>query len=478
MDVRAAIAWLGILTLLGCANAHAPVDPAQRALFDQVMDASCARSLACARDAWVSGTLCDARGDYARDLELGRLHVDAVLAHRCVEAMQALGPCVARQPNVGWLWDDFPPPMEAWDARAADALCEAALLTTGESGAPPYRAPCGDTLCASGAICVTDASCTRRCVTLASAGEPCGIGCLGTLRCDGGVCVPRLTDADCIASGMGHLAARDGTCLPDVAALGAACDPDRDFCIAGAVCAPTERRCVALPSPGEPCIDGTTCDHEEDCTSGVCTTAAPPRCDCDAGRYCGASGTCSSDAQGASCRVHWVGAMWVDACPSGFSCAHGQCRRTAAIGEPCDEASLCVEGATCAAGRCTRVAGPGECPARPCPFDYACRDGTCRLDVPLLGDPCDVHACNNLTVCVDGICARPPPLALGAPCDYDDQCAADAECGADRVCARFAPVARGGTCRHFFDAFAASGSDCAPGLTCRLVEGGGERCCP
>lgn len=193
---------------------------------------------------------------------------------------------------------------------------------------------------------------------------------------------------------------------------------------------------------------GGPCALDADCREGVCLTEAQSGTpggfcllDCAADADCGPDTVCSAPVGGSCtfacaddshCRADWI--CGANGCEPG--CALIGCLE----GESCDPADgRCVEGCLPACGpdevcspsaRCVAAdgscAGPDDCDLRD-----ACRDGACVRQV------CDVLAndCGPGEVCrgadvtrADGTCVAAGPVAPGASCETDFDCAQPGDC--------------------------------------------------
>jgi hypothetical protein len=182
---------------------------------------------------------------------------------------------------------------------------------------------------------------------------------------------------------------------------------------------------VAACGPGSSSPGGWPYQCEAPRTSGqACVFSAG----CAAGLYCGAGGTCTSQAKaGQPC-------LGSDQCAAGYACtvnldqdgdcyqsicdSHGACQLGAKAVDKCPIAGgvqqTCAKGETCVL---TGSSKPGVCVARPT-SGQSCKD----LDLP---NPCAA----GLVCSAGGLCIAPP--AAGQPCGRETECAAGLVCVAD-----------------------------------------------
>jgi hypothetical protein len=165
--------------------------------------------------------------------------------------------------------------------------------------------------------------------------------------------------------------------------------------------------------------DGSSCEWDDDCASGLCETPAGAPREIHSG-LCAAEGT---HADGEPCAVP-------RSCASGYCTAGvarvGRCAPLIALGEDCAWAWACDDGwcggeaslpiQTCEddALRCT---GAADCPGSAC---VTVAGGVC-LPFLAIGDVCRVDYVCASKRCVDGTCAA--GLALDAACSSDQECA-------------------------------------------------------
>lgn len=283
-------------------------------------------------------------------------------------------------------------------------------------------------------------------------------------------------------------------------AVGAACDADR-LCVTGSTCiapampAGAEGRCVADGSAGGACrpaaASGSRCDTGLACSSAErCITSVA------AGGTCDPSGATNACVVGTSCRAP-LGTT------TGFRCAadgasSGACRLAdprCDTGLGCSDLQQCVPvvaaggacGAmpsvdVCAAGSSCQTVGTGRLCVRDGAANGLCRAGDPTCDTGLgcarpvgrspvclmsvaVGAACDLTSATN--VCVTGSsCQGSPGLArcvtdgvMGGQCRAGMGCDAGLGCNAANLCVT--GIAVGGTCDP-----AASGSVCVSGSVC------------
>ncbi len=317
----------------------------------------------------------------------------------------------------------------------------------------------GDIQCASG-YCDHDMSPTAGlglCDSGGNVGDPCVERCRAGNYCDDGTCAEQLaagtacTDSrQCRSFGC-----NDGLCgSPD----GGFCEEDAD------------------------CIGG-------DCARGVCGGPADGSCsddaDCGDGEVClWSSDSCGApQPDGSSCQRD-------EECVSGLCNGDDQCASPAAIGDPCRSFSNdCGFAAYCADGVCAELADPGEaCEGiQSCKLPFLCQDGRCRLpdltcEPASAGEQCALfRVCDDESWCdlVGGIVCRPrfergeectPSLVPGIQvCAVGSQCLA----GDDGVSRCLAQGAEGEPCG---EAGCVDGTYCEGG-TC-VAGAVGQECDP
>jgi len=198
---------------------------------------------------------------------------------------------------------------------------------------------------------------------------------------------------------------RCGRCMVRVA-LGQSCDTDTR-CTMGARC--ILGQCATPRAVGESCTEDEQCLFRR-CEAGACARSeyAPRLYGEVFGQPCeGGSGYCGS------------------AVP--LTCVEGSCQPLSDEGEPCVPNVTylsCRTGQLCIDGRCVTV-GCSLDLYEPCVG--GCTTGECieGICVPLgsrVGDACQLF-CTNSLVCVDHLCDARPDSGLGAPCDFDRDCA-------------------------------------------------------
>ncbi|HEY1087628.1 MAG TPA: hypothetical protein VGE37_08035, partial [Archangium sp.] len=232
----------------------------------------------------------------------------------------------------------FPPD---YPAAVVQPFSDCRLQTGLLAGAVPVGETCDQPVeCAAGTFCVKPSGvCRGTCVAYSQLDEPCGIGCVDGLRCDGLKCTYLKT--------VDELCDSSAECEPELICLGR-CRPRRklsescrtDFerlspCEPGLACDVTpfvqnaEGKCVV---PGDLFAD---CRFHWSCRPGlVCA-------DRDWSTFPGASpppGNCRlPDGERANCPQTAYGAFVGDQCAPGLSCGDGtnQCETLPARGEPC-----------------------------------------------------------------------------------------------------------------------------------------------
>ncbi len=230
----------------------------------------------------------------------------------------------------------------------------------------------------------------------------------------------------------------------DPAALGGQCDPSnvRLSCAGGSGLCAEGGACVETPGEGKPCAN-QVCAGDLVCVEGTCG-AMPAPSNLPAGSECRASSQCAE----------------------GLGCVNGSCAAAKAIGESCDDATVCVRGAECQPSNervCLTKAGDGErCMGDDCgaglACDYTATFPVCR-PVVALGEACDMgRTCVAGATCNAGSCVLLP--TQGETCLFG-QCAAGLVCDqSTQVCGERRPL--GQSCN--------GSSECADGLACDMAN--------
>ncbi|MCB9551125.1 MAG: hypothetical protein H6705_04420 [Myxococcales bacterium] len=343
--------------------------------------------------------------------------------------------------------------------------------------------------CLAGRIC-HDGACADACAGDAD----CGDG----LRCDpvAGVCVPDdrcTTDDDC-PGGRCEQGECVAPCAADACPGRQVCDPGTGACVEPDECLEDidcldARICVDAACV-TPCGEDSECPGAQTCVDGEC--AEPARCtgddDCTGDRLCVAN-ACADPCQRAGCE----GALTCggdgrcaeaspcagdDGCHPGRRCVDGRCASPCVEDAQCPGVERCVDGAcvpptdcvldaACGAGRiCVDGLCADACPARPCPADAICDEGSGRCVVQ--GACLEAADCQGAQQCLDGRCAEP------VFCTGDLDCLGGRVCRAGRclgLCARDADCPGQQRC---------AGGECVEGPGCD-GDGdclGGRRCHP
>lgn len=329
----------------------------------------------------------------------------------CVDAT-----CVPPPPGVDDGDAGVAPPCVGSDCPSEVPLplapsCEDGVLNGEETGVD-----CGGTCggCSAGAACAVAADCES---------GVCGdAGTCPAPSCEDGVVNQDESDVDC-----------GGACERDCG-TGERCRVDADcepgaFCPAGAErCAPAS--CADAVQNGDEvgadcggacpgCLDGSACNLDGDCASGVCTagTCAAPACDDGAlnrdetDTDCG--GDCPSCPVGGDCIVN--GDCSTGVCRAG-TCAPPACNDNVQNGnetdvdcggncfQNCSVGEGCNNGNDCQTGSCNAVGcGPG--------LDECCQAPSCNDNVQ-----------NGTETAVDCGNAACGPCPVGSPCAVDAQC--------------------------------------------------------
>jgi hypothetical protein len=416
---------LSLGLLLACTGASSSSGPAAPACS---VDADCADSVACTRDACAEGACrhdpeplaCDDGNACTRDAchpTDGCLNLPDREGQACDDANGCTtgdtcvsGACLGSAASCD---DGDPCTLDGCDAEQGACTQAPAIDGTPCDDGDPCTS--GDA-CAAGA-CVAGATFVCACAVDADCESvEDGDRCNGTLVCAAHACVvDAATVVTCDASG-------DTTCQKTVCerATGAcvalavhetdACEPD-DRCATTGTCAAG----VCQPTAFVTCDDGNACtDDACDPLSGTCTFA-PVGVDvaCDDGDACTTVDHCNGEA---AC----VGAEPV-ACDDANPCTHDLCKPStgecvfAALtdgapcddGDPCTGVDLCVTGA-CAAGQVV----PGCCHATDeCAPPGACRDVVCgpahTCDVTVQPDCCGNGTVEDGEICEPGVDAAP-----------------------------------------------------------------------
>ena len=289
-------------------------------------------------------------------------------------------------------------------------------------------------------------------------------------------CVARITGTCELMKNGGDLLAECGAIVGNVND-GAACQADFECATAGARCespgggqACGSKVCRKPAATGQSCANGGFCGPTDFCVSkrdtatnmdiSVCESGAAGRpCDgggdCDLGLFCNgghddstAAGTCTASKPAGSICSDDTECQGELLCVGDTSTTPGTCRDVRAAGASCDGIFGCFGHQYCAGpagstGTCTSaltVGAPcGTAQGQPwCGATLACDGGTCQpagaagatctrsSDGVFASDPnsCStgLHCSNEVSGAATGSCEG--PLADGAACTSDDQCAA------------------------------------------------------
>lgn len=306
-------------------------------------------------------------------------------------------------------------------AACLNGLCAPGLRCNADRCAPPAAlgASCTDArACAAGLVCDPAGRC--------AAPLPLAAGCTDSaqcqpgLTCDGTACVDAAALGDgCAGPGVcGNLRAcgrapETRTC-DDPAGPGAACTDGA--CAAGLGCADASMTCVALPTEGQPCLDGAACAAGLTCADGVGTCARLP----------GVGETCA------------VGARF---CADGLGCrpSDNTCQPGPGLGQECylnPPDYVCGAGLGCDFGAsgsvCVAIGGAGAACTndRTCSADTFCDFSTNRCATRRA----DGAGCSAGNECrVGSECALGPSGATCQPIPVRDQPCVDA-CAAGLTC--------------------------------------------
>jgi hypothetical protein len=321
-------------------------------------------------------------------------------------------------------------------------------------------------VCTDGA-CVIDCDSPKLCDGVECGDDGCGDtcgGCAGGLVCVGGQCMEFACDPACGAA----------ACGPD------GCGGECGACTGDTVCAQETFTCVAKPSPCLPACAGHDCGPNGCggscglCTGGTfcvpgsltCERPCIPSC---VGKECGDDGCggtcggclnegefCSPDGQCLPCDP-----VANTMCPEGMACTYESgatkpsCVEagTQQIGEPCGGVDTCAEGV------CIEITGSGEGPMcyGVCDTNDDCGEGV--LCMTLGGVP--YKLCGGAST-------------MDEPCNLLDQdCTVEGDgcyfSGTAAICMSAGEGLEGSAC-------SGQPNDCAAGLTCVSVSGGGWIC--
>lgn len=287
-------------------------------------------------------------------------------------------------------------------------------LHKGDAGAP----------CDDGNACtLTDLCGGDNADTCAGKAKVCDDGLTCTAdSCEAGKCVTKpLSD---IACDDGNLCTEKDTCASGSCAGAPLICNDKDPCTSDA-CDAVGGKCIATPSSGAKCDDGSLCTVEDTCASGKCT---------------GAAKTCTD---GNGC--------FTSQCDT----ATGDCKTSKTYeGQPCDDSNVCTQGDTCVGNACM----PGVA--------KVCDDS----------DPCTMDACSPKTgLCSYTTAAEGQGCDDGKPCTVKDACTAgkcagvNKDCGDGSVCTADVCDAKTGQCSN--DATGLAGKAC-PGIANGICQAG------
>ncbi len=311
-------------------------------------------------------------------INAGRLVLDSALAANCLEGARAeIAQAKCRSDLSEVLNDELP--LSCKDALvgnvAAGGACTSGEECSGElfceiaddacEGVCRLQ-PCGDTVCAAGQACVSDAI-GASCKPTRALGESCGAQS------------PCELELSCYYEGAAGTAA-EGVCIAQGSlAAGAPCDNFSEQCGEGFWC--DQNLCVQNPPQPQPQPAGSSCDYHKDCVAGLLCTD----------RICAAPVASPLGADGDAC-----GPLPERPCGLGLACQsvdretyEGTCAPHGEQGAPCDRSAQCVGGLSCTSSRDDQgVLTPGTCePPRP------------------VGQPCnEAEDCTTLR-CDQGLCA-------------------------------------------------------------------------
>jgi len=311
----------------------------------------------------------------------------------------------------------FPPD---YPANVAQPFSDCRLSTGLLTGFQPVGAKCDAPVeCGAGTFCVKPSGvCEGTCIAYSQLDEPCGIGCVEGLRCDGMKCTYLKT--------LDELCDSSAECEPELICLGR-CRPRRKL---GEACRTDFDRL-------SPCEPGLACDVTPfvDGAEGTCVVPGDFFADCrfhwscrpglvcadrDWSTFPGASpppGFCRlPDGERANCSQTAYGAFVGDQCEPGLTCGDGtnQCETLPARGEPCTPSKQNCSG-----------------------FEVHCKPtGTGDVGVCAgpanLGERCAVKLDASRTVaipCSSGFCeteitqqCRPASRTTGSECTQDGEC--------------------------------------------------------
>jgi MYXO-CTERM domain-containing protein len=233
------------------------------------------------------------------------------------------------------------------------------------------------------------------------------------------------------------------------------CTDTEPVCTADS-CDPKGNCVNAAVSDGMACPDGTKCNGDEKCKSGVCT--APANFSCDDNNPCTS-----------------------ESCDAVAGCAH-----TKLDGTSCADTNLCNGAEVCATGNCT-AGTPLNCnDNNPCTID-GCSPASGCTNAKQNGTSCaDANLCNGAEMCVTGACTAGTPLDCDDknPCT-DDTCdpaggcmhtavTAGTKCDDGNVCNGISTcvgtVCSAGTALNCDDANVCTTDSCDPAGGCKYVN--------
>jgi hypothetical protein len=182
--------------------------------------------------------------------------------------------------------------------------------------------------------------------------------------------------------------------------------------------------CRHLPvADGGSCTDGNVCNGNEVCQGGGCTTGTPLNCTdvlpCTTDSCDQTAGRCEhvAMADGLSCSDN-------DVCNGVESCRGGICLGTPALS--CSDGNPCTLDLCSPTGGCSNPLAPNgsSCSdGNACNGSESCQSGVCTAGTPLPnGSTCnDGNFCNGVEVCQGQICSPGTPPV----CSDNDGCTAD-----------------------------------------------------
>jgi hypothetical protein len=170
--------------------------------------------------------------------------------------------CITAGPNSGTC---------AFLGQCATSYCAigASTLCGVCQDTPVAGASCADQSCGNTLVCDGN---NHLCAVPAESGKPCN----ATIPCDHGLAC------------VGDTAQQNGTCQPEVATLGGACDSTRKTratcsADAGLTCSTTTAKCVALPLAATGAACGVINGTETECAAGGTCNATTNKCVAPAG---------------------------------------------------------------------------------------------------------------------------------------------------------------------------------------------------